>query len=144
MTTTETCSIEGRNGIKLDARLFRPNTNTRSLEEDDDDDDHNGDGDDSNKKDEIAVVLVHPYSVLGGCQALMKGIARNLAHLGFPSLIFDMRGVGKSTGTPSLTGFSEVNDVVSVCNWLAQNLSATRIILVGSSAGNFSCSYGLD
>lgn len=113
MTTRERCTIECPNGIKLDGSVFKPDK----------------------MNDTIGVVLVHPYSVLGGCQALMRGIARNLSDQGFPSLIFDMRGVGKSTGRPSLTGFSEVNDVVSACKWLSTNLSLPRILLVGSSAG---------
>ncbi|KAG5555557.1 hypothetical protein RHGRI_006262 [Rhododendron griersonianum] len=46
-----------------------------------------------------------------------------------------MRGVGKSSGRPSLTGSSEVRDVVSVCKWVAQNFSVRRILLVGSSEG---------
>ncbi|KAI8556596.1 hypothetical protein RHMOL_Rhmol05G0266400 [Rhododendron molle] len=37
--------------------------------------------------------LVHPYSVLGGCQGLMKGIALRLARRGFHAVTFDMRGV---------------------------------------------------
>lgn len=114
MTTRERCTIECANGIKLDGFVFKP----------------------EKKNDTIGVVLVHPYSVLGGCQALMRGIARNLSDHGFPALIFDMRGVGKSTGRPSLTGFSEVNDVVSACKWLSTTLSLPRILLVGSSAGN--------
>ncbi|MBA0752693.1 hypothetical protein Gogos_001498 [Gossypium gossypioides] len=46
-----------------------------------------------------------------------------------------MRGVGQSTGKPSLTGFAEVADVVAICNWVSQNLSPNKILLVGSSAG---------
>ncbi|KAI8544003.1 hypothetical protein RHMOL_Rhmol08G0261400 [Rhododendron molle] len=46
-----------------------------------------------------------------------------------------MRGVGKSSGRPSLTESSEVRDIVSVCKWVAQNFSVRRILLVGSSAG---------
>ncbi|KAL2501662.1 alpha/beta-hydrolase superfamily protein [Forsythia ovata] len=112
----EFCTIEGGGGINLDARIYKPEAP--------------GDG-----KGKLVIVLVHPYSVLGGCQGLMKGIAKGLANRGFIAITFDMRGVGKSTGRPSLTGSSEVNDVVSVCKWASQNLSADRILLVGSSAG---------
>ncbi|GFP79814.1 hypothetical protein PHJA_000124800 [Phtheirospermum japonicum] len=65
----------------------------------------------------------------------MKGIARRLRDRGVTAVTFDMRGVGKSTGRASLTGFAEVDDVVSICSWASQNLSARRIVLVGSSAG---------
>ncbi|XP_057508907.1 uncharacterized protein LOC130791685 [Actinidia eriantha] len=115
----ETCTIEANNGISLDARIFKPATIQQE----------------EASETSLAIVLVHPYSVLGGCQGLMKGIARGLSNGGFPSITFDMRGVGRSTGRPSLTGSSEIRDVISVCKWVCQNLSANRILLVGSSAG---------
>ncbi|KAL8467436.1 hypothetical protein ACS0TY_030906 [Phlomoides rotata] len=114
-SSRETCQIETNGGVTLDARIYRP------------------DAGDSNDK--LVAVLVHPYSVLGGFQGLMKGIAMGLADKGFTAVTFNMRGVGKSTGRASLTGFTEVDDVVSVCNWASHNLSAHRILLVGSSAG---------
>ncbi|KAL2567683.1 hypothetical protein AAZV13_18G018550 [Glycine max] len=40
-----------------------------------------------------------------------------------------MRGVAKSTG------FSQVKDVVAVCNCLSNTFSLPRILLLGSSAG---------
>lgn len=78
---------------------------------------------------------MHPYSVLGGCQGLLRGIAAGLADKGYKAVTFDMRGVGRSTGKASLTGFAEIKDVVAVCNWVSENLSANKILLVGSSAG---------
>ncbi|KVH94703.1 hypothetical protein Ccrd_003228 [Cynara cardunculus var. scolymus] len=121
MTTRESAMVESGNGINLDVRIYKP------APEDDDS---------TSDDQKIVVVLVHPYSVLGGCQGLMKGIARNLADQGIAAVTFDMRGVGKSTGRPSLTGFSEVSDVVAICKWTSQNLSSNRILLVGSSAGS--------
>lgn len=47
---------------------------------------------------------------------------------------FDQRGVGGSTGSKSLTGVPEVDDVVSVCQWVHEKHNR-RILLVGSSAG---------
>ncbi|KAK6126870.1 hypothetical protein DH2020_039393 [Rehmannia glutinosa] len=117
-SSRETCKIETNGGITLDARIYKPAA-----------------GESEHPAGKLVVVLVHPYSVLGGFQGLMKGIARRLADRGFTSVTFDMRGVGKSTGRASLTGFAEVDDVVSVCNWASENLSARRIVLVGSSAG---------
>ncbi|TYH15832.1 hypothetical protein E1A91_A05G070300v1 [Gossypium mustelinum] len=86
-------------------------------------------------KDNLVVVLVHPYSILGGRQALLKGIASGLAENGHRAVTFDMRGVGESTGRASLTGFAEVKDVIAVCNWVSEHLDSHRILLVGSSAG---------
>ncbi|KAG4923216.1 hypothetical protein JHK87_048756 [Glycine soja] len=68
----------------------------------------------------LGIVLLHPYSILGGCQALLNG---------YTAFTFDMRGVAKSTG------FSQVKDVVAVCNCLSNTFSLPRILLLGSSAG---------
>ncbi|XP_076905221.1 uncharacterized protein LOC143560913 [Bidens hawaiensis] len=120
MATRESATVESGNGIHLDVRIYKPS-------------DEQTDSTTDNQN--IAVVLVHPYSVLGGSQFLTKGIARNLALQGFPAVTFNMRGVGKSTGRPSITGFAEVADVIAVCKWTVKNLSTNRILLVGSSAG---------
>ena len=117
--TVETCTVETSDGAKLNTRLFRP----REAK------DRDKEGNDP------VVVLVHPYSVLGGCQGLLRGIASGLAEKGFEAVTFDMRGVGRSTGKASLTGFAEIKDVIAVCKWVSENLAANRILLVGSSAG---------
>ncbi|PIM99737.1 hypothetical protein CDL12_27763 [Handroanthus impetiginosus] len=111
----EYCTVETSDGVKLDARIFSP---------EEEEDDNN-----------LAVVLVHPYSILGGCQGLLRGIASGLASRGYKAVTFDMRGVGKSTGKASLTGFKEIQDVIAVCKWASDNLSADKILLEGSSAG---------
>lgn len=123
-STTEFCTIESSDGVELDARIFKPSPPPRAPNA-------TGTGGD------LVVVLVHPYSILGGCQGLTKGIARGLANRGFTAVTFDTRGTGRSTGRASLTGSAEVRDVISVCQWVTQNLSANRILLVGSSAGDF-------
>ena len=110
----ESSTVETSDGIKLHTKVFKPREEI---------------------KDNLVVVLVHPYSLLGGCQALLKGIALGLAEKGYRAVTFDMRGAGRSTGRGSLTGFSEVKDVVAVCKWVCDNLSSDRILLVGSSAG---------
>lgn len=62
-------------------------------------------------------------------------MAVGLAERGYRAVTFDMRGAGRSTGKASLTGSSEIVDVISVCQWISQNLNTNRILLVGSSAG---------
>lgn len=116
--TVESATVDTPDGVNLRTRIFRPT---------------NGEI----QRRGLAIVLVHPYSVLGGCQGLLKGIASGLASKGYISVTFDMRGVGRSTGRPSITGFSEVKDVVSVCRWVCDHsdLQVNRILLVGSSAG---------
>ncbi|OAY30235.1 uncharacterized protein LOC110631030 [Manihot esculenta] len=113
--TVESSTVETNDGVKLQTRVFKPK--------------------EDEIKDKLVIVLVHPYSVLGGCQALLKGIAIGLAQKGYTAVTFDMRGAGRSTGKPSLTGFSEVKDVIAVCKWVCENLSTDKILLVGSSAG---------
>ncbi|KAL7264033.1 hypothetical protein ACSBR1_002066 [Camellia fascicularis] len=89
----ESSTIESSDGIKLDTRIFRP---------------RNRQGEEKRAKRGWGIVLVHPYSVLGGSHGLIKGIARGLADRSFTAVTFDMRGFGRSTGRPSLTGSYEV------------------------------------
>ncbi|KAJ6934696.1 hypothetical protein NC651_009638 [Populus alba x Populus x berolinensis] len=108
--TVESTKVETSDGAKLHSRLFKP------MEE-------------GEITDNLVVVLVHPFSILGGCQAFLKGIAAGLAGKGYKTVTFDMRGAGKSTGRPSLTGFAEIKDVIAVCKWVCENLSSDRILL---------------
>ncbi|KAJ7957420.1 alpha/beta-Hydrolases superfamily protein [Quillaja saponaria] len=112
--TVDSCTVETSDGVKLYTKLFKPR------------EDNEGN---------LVIVLVHPYSVLGGSQALLKGVASGLASEGYMAVTFDMRGVERSTGRPSITGFAEIQDAVAVCKWVCQNLYVDRILLVGSSAG---------
>lgn len=120
--TVESCKVESADRVVLHTRLFKPREDAPMA------------GDDGG----LGVVLVHPFTVLGGCQALLRGMASGLAGRGIVAVTFDMRGAGKSTGRPSLTGFAEVKDVVAVCKWACDNLSLRRVLLVGSSAGTVS------
>ncbi|CAI0555697.1 unnamed protein product [Linum tenue] len=120
--TVESTKVETSDGAaKLHARFFKP----KEAE------DKAGGG-----RDDLVIVLVHPFTVLGGCQALLKGMAIGLAERGYKAVTFDMRGAGRSTGRASLTGFSEIKDVIAVCKWVCENLGTRRILLVGSSAGS--------
>lgn len=112
----EFATVDDGQGISLSLRLYRPPPSLPS-------------------KQDLTIVLVHQYSVLGGCQALLKGLAGNLASRGYLCVTFDMRGVKRSTGKASWTGISEVQDVVAVCRWAVENLATNKILLVGSSAG---------
>lgn len=114
--TVESTTVDSTDGVKLETRIFKPKQ--------EDEIKHN-----------LVIVLVHQYTILGGCQALLRGIAVALAEKGYRAVTFDMRGAGKSSGKPSLTGFAEIKDVIAVCDWVKDNLSTDRILLVGSSAG---------
>ncbi|KAG9133713.1 hypothetical protein Leryth_019357 [Lithospermum erythrorhizon] len=93
MSDTQFARIESGDGMKLDARIFKPS---------------------SQQNGNLVVVLVHPYSVLGGCQGLMKGIGRGLANQGLTSVTFDTRGAGRSTGKASITGSAELAEGAAV------------------------------
>jgi predicted acyl esterase len=112
----EWTTVEAGDGAKLSVRLFKPAAPVEEAED-------------------VAVVLVHPYTILGGVQGLLRGMAQGLAQRGYRAVTFDMRGAGRSTGRASLTGSSEVGDVVAVCRWVADTLKPRAVLLVGSSAG---------
>ncbi|KAK0604943.1 hypothetical protein LWI29_021179 [Acer saccharum] len=95
--TVESSTVDTSDGVKLYTRVFKPR-------------------EELTLKDNLLIVLVHPYSVLGGCQGLLKGMASGFAANGYKAVTFDMRGVGRSTGKASLTGSSEVKDVIAVAN----------------------------
>lgn len=124
----EWCTVETSDKIKLDTRIFKPR------EEEEEEEDHDV-GRGSSRNENFVVILVHPYSLRGCSQVILGGIGRGLACRGYKAVTFNMRGVGTSTGKPSITGFKEINDVVAVCKWASENLHANRILLVGSSAG---------
>ncbi|XP_078443900.1 alpha/beta-Hydrolases superfamily protein [Wolffia australiana] len=109
----ESVCVETSGGLKIHARVFSPKY----------------------PRSEVVIVLVHPYTILGGFQGLLRGMAEGLAAAGYKAMTFDMRGAGKSTGWASLTGSAEVEDVIEVCRWAAAALKADGIVLVGSSAG---------
>eukprot|EP00892_Ulva_mutabilis_P008381 jgi/Ulvmu1/5915/UM026_0037.1 len=82
----------------------------------------------------LCIVLVHPFTKMGGSGALMRGLAKCLTRHGFPVVTFDMRGAGKSLGKSTWTGWAEVYDVVAVSKWVIDSLHHD-VILIGSSAG---------
>jgi pimeloyl-ACP methyl ester carboxylesterase len=82
-----------------------------------------------------ATLIVHQYSVMGGSQELMRGIARELAfRQGCVAVTFDLRGVGGSSGRCTLTGHGEAEDVAEMGAWL-QAAGFSRILLLCTSAG---------
>lgn len=111
MVGMESLTVETGDGVKLHARLFKPAEPPAN---------------------DLVVVFVHPYTVLGGSQGLLKGIATGLAERGFRVVTFDMRCAGRA----SLFGSAEIQDAIAVCKWVSNTLAPRDIILVGSSAGN--------
>ncbi|KAJ8472113.1 hypothetical protein OPV22_026456 [Ensete ventricosum] len=77
----ESVTVETSDGVTLHMRLFKPSESPTS---------------------DLLVVLVHPYTVLGGFQGLLLGVATGLVERGYRAVTFDMRGAGRSSGRPSL------------------------------------------
>jgi len=75
----ESCFISTPDGTTLHVIVFEPSQETTQIK--------------SN-----AIVLVHPYSKMGGSRTLVHGIASRLSIKGFTTITFDMRSVGRSTG----------------------------------------------
>ncbi|RLM80893.1 uncharacterized protein C2845_PM12G25230 [Panicum miliaceum] len=112
-------TVETGDGAKLSVLVFKPPVC----------------GEEPEAAGDVAVVMVHPYTKLGGAQGLLRGMAEGVARQGYTAVTFDMRGAGRSTGRASLTGSTEVGDVAAVCRWVAENIKPRGILLVGSSAG---------
>jgi uncharacterized protein len=67
-------------------------------------------------------VMVHPFGKMGGCRDLMIGNAVRMAlRWGAVSVVFDLRGVGSSTGWATFTQHAEVDDVRSVVKWIRRH-----------------------
>ena len=90
---------------------------------------------------EVALVVVHQCTAMGGCALAAEDIASACCHRGgFLTVGFDMRGAGRSKGCctlgpfPCLSGCAEVSDVVAVAQWVRDELQRD-VWLVGVSAG---------
>ena len=80
-------------------------------------------------------VLVHPWGILGGSQGNTSSYAEILSSkFGTQCLTFDLRGVGRSSGSSTFRCANEVEDVIAACDWVKRTLNKP-IVLVGSSAG---------
>ena len=90
---------------------------------------------------ETTVIIAHPHPKFGGSMRdhVVKSVFRHLTHLSqFHSVIkFNFRGVGKSTGSASLSGMSEREDVTGIYNYLfALENPPKKCIVIGYSFGS--------
>lgn len=65
----------------------------------------------------------------------MDELANGFSRKGITSITFNLRGVGESTGSATWTGHNEVHDVASIVEYVRKVLGASKIFLLGSSAG---------
>lgn len=89
-------------------------------------------------------VLVHPWGFLGGSLSNTYHYAERLSRKhGIECVVFNTRGVGKSTGTATFGCSAEIDDALGACDWVRANLQR-RMVIVGSSAGAAIAGSALD
>ncbi|SMC16920.1 hypothetical protein SAMN02746041_00191 [Desulfacinum hydrothermale DSM 13146] len=95
-----------------------------------------------------AVVLCHPHPLYGGAMdtPLLLALERLYGEMGWGTVRFNFRGVGRSTGAYG-GGDGEAEDVLAVCRYLAQR-GCVQVHLAGYSFGAWvalkACAAGLD
>jgi alpha/beta superfamily hydrolase len=86
----------------------------------------------------VVAVILHPHPLYGGTlnNKVVHYLSRTCNLLGIPSLRFNFRGVGKSTGSYD-AGRGEVDDCLAVLDWIAQRRPGFPIWLAGFSFGAY-------
>ncbi|MES2219253.1 MAG: alpha/beta fold hydrolase [Pseudomonadota bacterium] len=81
-------------------------------------------------------VICHPHPLFGGTMnnKVVTTLARTFAEMGLPTVRFNFRGVGKSTGTFS-EGVGEIEDLLAVVEGVKQVKPSASIWLAGFSFG---------
>jgi uncharacterized protein len=89
----------------------------------------------------IAAVVCHPHPLFGGTMhnKVVYQVARTLDRIGVPSLRFNFRGVGLSSGTHD-RGHGEQDDVRAALNYMAAEFPEVPMLIGGFS---FGCWVGL-
>ncbi|MCH2354527.1 MAG: alpha/beta hydrolase, partial [Pseudomonadales bacterium] len=82
------------------------------------------------------VIFCHPHPLYGGSMfdAVLDTVEKAVAPLNLSTLRFNFRGVGSSDGEHD-HGDGEVNDLVSVVEWLRQAKSPSAVSVAGYSFG---------
>jgi uncharacterized protein len=81
-------------------------------------------------------VVCHPHPQFGGTMdnKVVHTLARTLQELGMPTVRFNFRGVGKSTGSYA-EGVGETDDAVAVIDWSLKRWPGAALWLAGFSFG---------
>lgn len=84
-----------------------------------------------------AAVLSHPHPRFGGTMhnKVVFRAAKAFERLGYPSLRFNFRGVGRSAGTFD-EGVGEADDVRAALDWMAREHPSRPLVHCGFSFGN--------
>lgn len=91
------------------------------------------------------VVICHPHPLFGGTMdnKVVTTLARFWRRQGHSVLMFNFRGVGKSTGQHD-DGVGEIEDLRCVLQWAVTQTQANHLILAGFSFGAYIAAAGAD
>lgn len=83
-------------------------------------------------------VVCHPHPLHGGTMTnkVVHTVARSFVELGLPVVRFNFRGVGKSGGSYD-AGRGEVDDLLTVIDWLQKQYPDAPLWLAGFSFGSY-------
>ena len=86
----------------------------------------------------MVAVILHPHPLYGGTlnNKVVHYLSRTCNLLGIPSLRFNFRGVGMSSGEYD-AGRGEVDDCLAVLDWIAQRRPGFPVWLAGFSFGAY-------
>lgn len=87
------------------------------------------------EQNDICIILAHPHPKLGGNMGnnVVQNLRKRFKEEGYSTICFNTRGVGKSEGSCTWTGQSEIQDYQSVVRFVANKESITSIVYVGYS-----------
>eukprot|EP01120_Amphizonella_sp_Union-15-10_P001249 TRINITY_DN112_c0_g1_i1.p1 TRINITY_DN112_c0_g1~~TRINITY_DN112_c0_g1_i1.p1 ORF type:complete len:233 (+),score=26.76 TRINITY_DN112_c0_g1_i1:172-870(+) len=91
------------------------------------------------RQSKVGAVICHPMPLLGGNfnNNVVVSMSRGLTcRLGFTTLRYNVRGVGKSEGKNSWRGGPERSDVLACSKYLLQEVGVSSVLLVGYSYGS--------
>lgn len=90
-------------------------------------------------------VNCHPHSLHGGSMTnkVVHTVSRSVAGLGIPSIRFNFRGVGESTGEYD-EGIGEQEDLKAIVDWMKNEYPNSKLLLSGFSFGSFVSAFAAD
>lgn len=85
---------------------------------------------------DIVAIICHPHPLFGGTMKnkVVSTLARTCKELAIPTVRFNFRGVGQSTGTFD-EGVGEVDDLLAVLAWVKTVKPQAKVWLAGFSFG---------
>jgi alpha/beta superfamily hydrolase len=86
----------------------------------------------------LAAVVCHPHPLFGGTMhnKVVYQAAKTIHRFGLPVVRFNFRGVGLSEGRHD-NGQGEMDDVITVLNFLAEEFPALPLLVAGFSFGSW-------